>query len=42
MDDPRAQALGANLALQAVYNARSKLRALAQKIAQTFDEGSSS
>jgi DNA-directed RNA polymerase specialized sigma24 family protein len=39
VDDPRAQAESAGLALQAVYNARSKLRALATEIAQTFDRG---
>ena len=40
IDDPRAQAESAGLTLQAVYNARSKLRAKAAQIAQTFDEGS--
>jgi hypothetical protein len=39
IDDPRAQAESAGLALRAVYNARSKLRALATEIAQTFDRG---
>jgi DNA-directed RNA polymerase specialized sigma24 family protein len=38
IDDPQAQAEATGLAMQAVYNARSKLRALATKIAQTYDE----
>jgi hypothetical protein len=40
VDDPREQAERAVLAMQAVYNARSKLRALAAQIAQIFDQGS--
>jgi hypothetical protein len=39
IDDPKEQALAAGVAMQAVYNARSKLRALATEIAQTFDRG---
>jgi DNA-directed RNA polymerase specialized sigma24 family protein len=39
IDDPHAQADSTSLALQAVYNARSKLRRLATEIAQTFDRG---
>ncbi|MGO8997483.1 MAG: hypothetical protein ACLQVI_29560 [Polyangiaceae bacterium] len=40
IDDPHAQAEATGLAMQAVYNARSKLRALATQIAQSFDGGS--
>jgi DNA-directed RNA polymerase specialized sigma24 family protein len=39
IDAPAEQSQVAGLTMQAVYNARTKLRALAQKIAQTFDEG---
>jgi hypothetical protein len=39
VDDPQEQARGADLTMQAVYNARAKLRALAMQIAQTFDQG---
>ncbi len=39
IDDPREQAASTGLAMQAVYNARSKLRALVTQIAQTFDQG---
>ena len=39
IDSPHAQAEAAGLAIQAVYNARSKLRALATQIAQTLDRG---
>ncbi|MGO8997788.1 MAG: RNA polymerase sigma factor [Polyangiaceae bacterium] len=40
IDDPPAQAESTGLTLQAVYNARHKLRALATEIAHTFDQGS--
>ena len=39
IDDPREQAASTGLAMQAVYNARSKLRARVTQIAQTFDQG---
>ena len=39
IDDPREQAATTELAMQAVYNARSKLRATVTQIAQTFDQG---
>jgi DNA-directed RNA polymerase specialized sigma24 family protein len=39
VDDPREQASSTGLAVQTVYNARSRLRALAIELAQTFDRG---
>jgi DNA-directed RNA polymerase specialized sigma24 family protein len=39
-DDPREQSASTGLGMQAVYNARSKLRATVTQIAQTFDQGS--
>jgi nitroreductase len=40
IDDPQEQARAADLSMQSVYNARTKLRTLAREIAQTFDRGS--
>jgi DNA-directed RNA polymerase specialized sigma24 family protein len=39
VDDPREQASSTGLAVPTVYNARSRLRALATELAQTFDRG---